>query len=381
MNLFAFEDSELTVWTTGRDFPFFVYRADSVKQAYQALRQAMPERVRIAYAVKANPFEPLLACLAEAGAHFDCASSGELERIQAFARDRMCFFTGPGKSAREIQLALNMGVRIHAESWEDLVLINAATDVPVEVGIRIHPDQPIAENKRLIGGAGPSAFGIDECDVPELLERAKQLSKVEINGIHVFSATNQCDADILLQHHARVFELAHSLVQRFGLSLEWLDVGGGLGVPYHLDQRELAINQLGRGLSHILEKHDWFRGQVVLEPGRYLSAACGVYLNPVRRVKRSHGETLVICGGGINHLIRPYLTGQAFPVRVLGGRGMSQPVTLAGPLCTGLDRLGQVDLQPVSAGDWLVFGMTGAYGWSEGMTHFLSHPVPPEVFV
>jgi diaminopimelate decarboxylase len=85
--------------------------------------------------------------------------------------------------------------------------------------------------------------------------------------------------------------------------------------------------------------------------------------------------------GGINHLIRPLLTGEPFPVKAIGKGIGNTPYTLAGPLCTSLDRLGEVRLPELAAGDLLAFGTTGAYGLNEGMTHFLSHPVPPEVWV
>ena len=108
---------------------------------------------------------------------------------------------------------------------------------------------------------------------------------------------------------------------------------------------------------------------------------CGVYLVRVVRIKESRGTRFAILEGGINHLLRPLLTGQAFPVKAVGKGGGSHPTTLAGPLCTSLDRLGKAALPALAPGDLLAFGATGAYGFSEGMTHFLSHPVPPEVGV
>jgi diaminopimelate decarboxylase len=101
----------------------------------------------------------------------------------------------------------------------------------------------------------------------------------------------------------------------------------------------------------------------------------------VVRIKESRGTRFAILEGGINHLIRPLLTGQAFPVRAVGRGPGEVPTTLAGPLCTSLDRLGVVHLPDLQPGDLLAFGTTGAYGLNEGMTHFLSHPVPPEVWV
>jgi diaminopimelate decarboxylase len=134
-------------------------------------------------------------------------------------------------------------------------------------------------------------------------------------------------------------------------------------------------------LSDLLARHAWFEGELILEPGRFLAGPCGVYLARVVRIKESRGTRFAILEGGINHLIRPLLTGQPFPVKAVGREAGELPYTLAGPLCTSLDRLGEVRLPGLAAGDLLAFGTTGAYGLSEGMTHFLSHPVPPEVWV
>jgi diaminopimelate decarboxylase len=165
------------------------------------------------------------------------------------------------------------------------------------------------------------------------------------------------------------------------LRLEQIDLGGGLGVPYGPAERPLDLAVLGQGLGKLLRQQDSFTGDLILEPGRFLAAPCGVYLVRVTRVKESRGVRFAIMEGGINHLLRPLLTGQAFPVKAVGKTGPVGPVTLAGPLCTSLDRLGEVSLPELAAGDLLAFGSTGAYGFTEAMTHFLSHPAPAEVWV
>jgi diaminopimelate decarboxylase len=245
----------------------------------------------------------------------------------------------------------------------------------------VHPAFEVDEGNRIIGGSGPSAFGVDEEDVPALLSRAAGLHHVRIRGLHVFAASNQRDAAKLLAIHGAVLALAKRLSETEGLTFEQIDLGGGLGIPYAPDETPLDLKALGQGLSELLAKHPWFQGELILEPGRFLAGPCGTYLTRVVRIKVSRGTRFAILEGGINHLIRPLLTGQAFPVKAVGKGDGSLPYTLAGPLCTSLDRLGEVRLPELSAGDLLAFGTTGAYGLNEGMTHFLSHPVPPEIWV
>lgn len=382
MSLFAFDDTACLDLAQRHGTPLFAYSAPVAARSFGALRGVLPERVRLAYAVKANPHPELLRCFAELGASFDCASGGELRRVAALQLEPgRTFYAGPGKRTEELSLALSMGVRVQAEGWEDLARIEALAEGPVAVNLRVHPVAGAEEANRILGGTGPSAFGVDEEQVPALLDRARGLRKVRIEGLHVFAASNQREAAKLLATHAHVLEMARGLREAHGLELRQIDLGGGLGVPYAPEQPPLDLETFGKGLHRLLESHPWFSGELVLEPGRYLAAACGVYLSRVIRVKESRGTRFAILEGGVNHLLRPLLTGEAFPVQVVGKGGDLRPATLAGPLCTSLDRLGEVFLPELEPGDLLAFGMTGAYGFTEAMAPFLSHPAPGEVWI
>ena len=382
MKLFPFEDHQCRSLAEAHGTPCFAYSAAAAAEQFSSLRKVLPSRVRLAYAVKANPHPSLLACFAALGASFDCASIGELERVEALGLPTgRTFFAGPGKREAELRKALAMGVRVQAEGFEDLARLDALVDRETAVNLRVHPAFEVDEGNRIIGGTGPSAFGVDEEDVPALLQQASRLRHVRLRGLHVFAASNQRDASKLLAIHGAVLALAQRLHETHGLGFEQIDLGGGLGIPYAPEQAPLDLAALGRGHAELLAKHSWFRGELILEPGRFLAGPCGVYLARVVRLKESRGTRFAILEGGINHLLRPLLTGEAFPVNVVGKGDGTVPYTLAGPLCTSLDRLGEVRLPELAAGDLLAFGSTGAYGLNEGMTHFLSHPVPPEIWV
>ncbi|MBK8724799.1 MAG: type III PLP-dependent enzyme [Holophagaceae bacterium] len=387
MSLFALDDDACATLGARHGTPSFIYDGGTAEAQFRALRAVLPDRVRLAYAVKANPHPELLKRFAALGASFDCASIGELKRVEGLGLppDR-AFFAGPGKREEELALALSLGVRVQAEGFEDLERLDRlAADAKageVSVNLRVHPASGAEEGNRIIGGVGPSAFGVDEEQVPDLLARAARLRHVRIRGLHVFAASNQRDAARLLATHAMVLDLAARLQKDFGLAFEQIDLGGGLGVPYASGQTPLDLRALGDGLAGLLRTHDWFRGELVLEPGRFLAAPCGIYLARVVRIKESRGIRFAILEGGINHLLRPLLTGEPFPVKAVHRGGRTARFTLAGPLCTSLDRLGDVDLPTgLAPGDLLAFGMVGAYGLSEGMTFFLSHPQPPEVWI
>ena len=380
--LFAFDDATCRHLAEAHGTPCFAYSGAIAAEQFSTLRAVLPSRVRLAYAVKANPHPGLLARFAALGAGFDCASIGELNRVEALALPAgRTFFAGPGKREAELRKALAMGVRVQAEGFEDLARIDALVDREVAVNLRVHPAFDIDEGNRIIGGSGPSAFGVDEEDVPALLQRIVSFRHVRIRGLHVFAASNQRDVSKLLAIHGAVLDLAKHLYDTHGLAFEQIDLGGGLGIPYAADQAPLDLVALGRGMAELLARHTWFSGELIMEPGRFLAGPCGVYLARVVRIKESRGTRFAILEGGINHLLRPLLTGEPFPVQAVGKGEGTMAYTLAGPLCTSLDRLGEVLLPTLDPGDLLAFGSTGAYGLNEGMTHFLSHPVPLEVWV
>ncbi len=383
MNLFPFDDDACVALAEAHGTPLFAYHGGTAEAQFKGLRAALPDRVRLAYAMKANPHPELLKRFAALGASFDCASIGELHRAAELGLPAgRTFFAGPGKRREELSLALKMKVRIQAEGWEDLARVDEISASEVAVNLRVHPASGVEEGNRIIGGVGPSAFGIDEEQIPEILARAKSLRHVRIRGLHVFAASNQRDVQKLLATHRMVLEMATRLHREHGLELDQIDLGGGLGVAYSADQTELDVVALGQGLGQLQHGHSWFSGELILEPGRFLAAPCGIYLVRVIRIKESRGTRFAILEGGINHLLRPLLTGESFPVRAIGKSGSMIRTTQAGPLCTSLDRLGGADLPAdLAPGDLLAFGRVGAYGFSEGMTHFLSHPVPPEIWV
>lgn len=382
VSLFPFTDAELERLAAQHGTPAFVYRGAASEAQAWALKAALPPRVRVAYAVKANPHPVLLRRLASLGLSFDCASEGELRRVAELhlPPDRT-FYAGPGKRAAELALGLRMGVRFQAEGVEDLARLDAMAPGPLEVNLRVHPMEAGEETTRILGGGGPSAFGVDEEQLPEVLDFASGLRQVRIRGLHAFTASNQREASRLLKAHASILELGRRLQESHGLELQQIDLGGGLGVPYAEEEAPLDLAALGQGLKDLLAEHVWFKGELILEPGRFLAAPSGVYLARVLRVKESRGTRFAILEGGLNHLLRPALTSQPFPVKAVGLGEGSDPHTLAGPLCTSLDRLGEVRLPALHPGDLLAFAMVGAYGFTEAMTHFLSHPVPPEVWV
>ncbi len=387
MSLYAFSEQEALELLERHPTPFFAYRLDLARERFLELRSLLPPRVELAYAVKANPGQPLLKLFSHLGSSFDCASAGELKALkEAGGCSSLILFAGPGKSDADLRAALAARARIQADGIEDVerldsLLAKEGRDEPLAVNLRVHPASGIDEGSPIIGGSGPSAFGVDEEDVADFLKEAAPYARVRIAGLQVFASSNERNAQRLLSNHAKAMEIGRRLTEGFGLRLEYIDLGGGLGIPYAEAETPLDIRALSEGLAVLLEGNPWFSGRLVLEPGRWLAGPCGVYLSKVLRTKNSRGSDFAILAGGINHLLRPLLTGQAFPCTALSLRGTGRDYILAGPLCTSLDRIGLAKVPRLKAGDALMFGQAGAYGRTEAMGEFLSHPKPAEYWL
>ncbi len=373
--------------------PLYVYDADIIRKKFETLRSAMPAHVDIFYAVKSNPNLAVLKFISELGAGFDVASIGELAALQKLQiPGSKIVFTGPGKSDEEIEHAIGYGIySFNCESENEIHRLDSAAgkvDGKIRIGMRINTEYAIQETTPIIGGSQAKKFGIDEHKVLGVLERIKSLRHIYVAGIHVFNATQVLDYREIAANTKNILELAAHISEKAGLRLEYIDVGGGLGIPYAADEKELDIQALG---EEFLNCHHEFSKQKrlpdirwILEPGRYVSGECGVFLTKVVDVKESRGIHFVITDAGINQFLRPALIGQNHPVCVANKLNVP-PVKIyriEGPLCTSLDCLARdVHLPEVEPGDTIGFFNAGAYGFTESMPFFLSHPVPAEVMV
>ena len=191
----------------------------------------------------------------------------------------------------------------------------------------------------------------------------------------------------IARHVERTVAFGRELALELGFPLRVVDVGGGLGIPYADAEAPLDLAQLAAGLADAAER--WSRDslttqtEVLLEPGRFLVGPAGAYVTRVVDTKRVRGRAIAIVDGGINHLLRPVLVGQPQRIRLLGpgaAGDASETVTIAGPLCTGLDILARdLPIGMPEVGELLAVLDAGAYGYTESMPLFLSRPLPAEV--
>lgn len=371
--------------------PLYVYDLDVIDRQVGALRAALPERVELAYAVKANPSLAIVTHLGGLGLGADVASGGELATaLRAGIGPERIVMTGPGKRDEELEAAVRTGIRaVTVESVGELgrldrVARSAGRCQPVMLRAAVGEGARL-ERVRLVGDDGAGKFGMDAADLVDAARLAARSDHLELLGLHAFGASNVLEASALVAHVAATARTARELAAVSGTTVRIVDAGGGLGIPYEPHEESLDLVGLGRGLAGIVG--GWgpdpllADARLLLEPGRFLVGPAGAYLASVVDTKTVNGAAVAILDGGVHHVLRPALVGTEHRVRSLtSSTGRPVPVTVAGPLCSGLDVLASgAVMAPPSIGDLVAVLDVGAYGFTESMPYFLSHPIPAEV--
>ena len=375
--------------------PFYVYDLDVVSHQVAALRAVLPPRARLAFALKANPALGVVAHLGRLGLGADIASGGELDTaLRAGITPERIVFTGPGKRDEELRRAVDVQIGvITVESVGELRRLErvagaAGRCVPVLLRAAATPEAG-RERIQLIGDGGAGKFGMDPVALASSARFAARSPHLEPLGLHVFGASNVLEASALVTHVRATMAAARLLARESGFPLRLIDVGGGLGIPYEVEE-SLDLTGLGHGLAGLAR--EWATdpltasAEILFEPGRFLVGPAGAYVSRVLDRKTVGGREIAILDGGIHHLLRPVLVGQEHRVRRLTASADRStrftPITLAGPLCTGSDVLAtDAVVQALEPGDLVAVLDVGAYGFTESMPFFLSHPIPPEIAV
>lgn len=373
--------------------PFYAYDRALIAARIAAVRQVLPPRVRLHYALKANPMPALAGFIRPLVDGMDVASAGELKLALDAGMDAQAIgFAGPGKRTAELRQAVAAGVLLHVESARELhVLAEAAQALgrPARVALRINPDFELRGAGMHMGG-GAKPFGIDAEQVPALL-RGMAGQGLAFEGFHVYPGSQNLRAGVIAESLHRSLELVLRLAQHAPAPVRQVNLGGGWGIPYFPSEKALELAPIHEALLHIQEQIDTAlpAAQLVLELGRYLVGEAGVYVARVIDRKVSRGQVFVVTDGGMHHhLAASGNFGQVlrrnYPVAI-GTRLQARErevASVVGPLCTPLDLLAdRVDLAVAQPGDLVVVFQSGAYGATASPQAFLGHPFCPEVLV
>ena len=393
---FAAQTGELTIagrsasaWLADHGSPLFVYDPAIVAVRVARFRAAFGE-VDLHFAVKANPFPPLLAATAPLVDGFDVASAGELAKALVEKPAAAISFAGPGKRDAELEAAIRAGAAINLESEGEArraLVIGERLGITSRLAVRVNPDLELRGSGMKMGGRA-SPFGVDA-------NRAAALARSVIDaganwrGWHIFAGSQALDPQALIETQAATVALAARLSEEVGVAPPTVNLGGGFGVPYFAGDAPLDVEAIGGGLTEALAARPPILRETrfAIELGRWLVAEAGVYLTTVLDRKESRGETFLVVDGGLHHQLAASgnfgtVVRRNYPVAV--AHSMGEPaddlVSVVGVLCTPLDRLAdRVVLPRAEPGEFIAIFLAGAYGLTASPAAFLGHPVPAEV--
>lgn len=373
--------------------PLFVYSRALLDARVAALRSALPQRVGVNYAVKANPHLAVIGHMAPLVDGFDIASSGELMLCQAVGIDpRRISFAGPGKRDDELGAAIAAGVTLNCESEGEglrALAIGQRIGAAPRIAVRVNPSFVMTGSGMKMGG-GAKQFGVDADKVPMLAKRLIA-EGAEWRGLHIFTGSQTLSADAIIEAQANVLALAAQLTEAIGHGCPKLNMGGGLGIPYFPGDTPVDLPKVGAALAERLERLPPALAdtELCMELGRYLVGEAGVYLCRVIDRKESHGTIFLVTDGGLHHQLAASgnfgtVVRRNYPSAIATryGAEATEEVNIVGCLCTPLDRLADNAMMPrAEVGDLVAVFCAGAYGASASPSAFLGHAPAAELLV
>lgn len=373
--------------------PMYIYAGDSIETGVHDLKSALGDQVDVYYSIKANPSVAICSLIRESGVDgAEIASSGELiAALHSGFEPSAIIFAGPGKTDEELAHAVQSKVgQINIESVNELNRVNTiagSLGVVQPIGIRVNPETDASGLGKIRTGGGAQKFGIDESRVVHSIKIANQMEHVEFAGLHTMLGSQVLDAEAMLGSCKNALDMAARIGAEAQVQIPSLNFGGGLGVPHKDDDPKFDLHRFGTRLTGLIQaaKQDptLTNLRCMIEPGRVLVSAHGLYVSRVIDVKESVGKTFAILDGGIHQALLP-ITANTYRI-VIASRadhnGQS-PVSLGGPLCTSADQWrSEVLLPDVQVGDVVAMFNSGAYGLTASMNMFLSRGTPIEVLV
>lgn len=371
--------------------PLFVYSRERLDERVGQLRAAMPDRLGINYAVKANPFAPVLEHMAGLVDGFDIASAGELAIVQSARIDpARVSFAGPGKRDDELRAAVEAGVTLNCESEGEAQRTFAIADqlgITPRMAIRVNPSFELRGSGMKMGG-GAKPFGLDTDRVPAL---AKDIiaQGAEFRGLHIFSGSQALGSDAIIEMQGNVLNLAYELSNEIGVNLPKLNMGGGFGIPYFHGDEPIDLSAIGAELSKRFDQlpDELAETDFCIELGRFLVGESGVYLTRIVDRKISHGSVYLVTDGGLHHQLAASgnfgtVVRRNYPVAVANHFSTmpDEEANVVGCLCTPLDRLADKAMLPkAGVGDIIAVFCAGAYGASASPTAFLGQGPAGEI--
>jgi len=373
--------------------PLFVYDNNLIGTKIATFKHCMPPGVALHYAVKANPYPPLLRWLCKYVDGFDVASVGELEALEKAGADAVAIsFAGPGKSDAELKRAIRDGATIHLESeGEAARALRIAGDLGrrPRLSVRVNPPFALKGAGMKMGGVA-SQFGIDHDRVADVV-RGLIDADADWRGLHLYAGSQCLDWTALAETFRQAIALAGEISDSAGARPPEVNLGGGFGIPYFENDEEVDVHSLGMALGEQLASvpSSLATTKFIIELGRWLVGESGVYLTRIVDRTDSRGKTFLVTDGGLHHVLAAsgnfgQLLRRNYPVAIASrfGAAPTEEASIVGCLCTPLDMLAdEVALPEAQPGDLVAIFCAGAYGLSASPQAFLSQAAAREIML
>jgi diaminopimelate decarboxylase len=367
--------------------PFYLYSTATLERHYRLFDEALEGMDHlVCYAMKAASNQAILRTLARLGAGMDVVSGGEYLRAKAAGvPGERIVFSGIGKTADEMRLALRGGIRqFNVESEPEMDLLSAvAVDLGVvaPITVRVNPDVDAKTHAKIATGKSENKFGIPISRARAVYAQAASLPGVEVIGIDVHIGSQLTDLEPFRLAYRKVAELTETL-RADGHSITRLDLGGGLGIPYaQTNEAPPLPSSYG---AMIREELGHLGCEIEIEPGRLIAGNAGIMVSEVLYVKSGEGRDFLILDGAMNDLIRPAMYDawhDIIPLEQPTPGVEQQPYDIVGPVCESGDTFArQRMMPPLAAGDLVAFRSAGAYG-AVMSSEYNTRPLIPEVLV
>ena len=346
--------------------PFYLYSEQKLRDNFKSFADAVKplKKATVCFAVKSNFNPTILKILAGMGAGADIVSGGELElALQAGVPADKIVFSGVGKTRAELTAAIMVGIKqINAESESEIRLINEIAiglNKTASVGIRVNPDVDARTHEKITTGKKENKFGIDWNDARRLFLSAEQFKGLSLHGIEVHVGSQILELSPFREAFVKTKKMLNDLKEH-GVSIQTVDVGGGLGVAYKTDESAPSPADYIAVLQDVLGDFD---GEFVFEPGRCISGDAGVLVASVVRVKQTGDKRFAVLDAGMSDLVRPAMYDAYHNIEALKGGEASERYDVVGPICESADIFGKDRMLPeLNEGDLIAIETAGAYG-------------------
>jgi len=381
------EDVPVTDIATAVGTPFYVYSTATLLRHFRLFDEALDGLDHlVCYAMKAAGNQAILKTLAQAGAGMDVVSVGEYLRARAAGvAGEKIVFSGVGKTAAEMRVALEGGIRqFNVESEPEIALLN---EVAVSMGkiapitVRVNPDVDAKTHAKIATGKSENKFGIPIARAREVYAHAAALPGIEVIGIDVHIGSQLTQLEPFRLAYEKVAELTHAL-RADGHDIRRLDLGGGLGIPYTRSNEAPPLpTEYGQLIKDVLGD---LGCEIEIEPGRLIAGNAGLLVSSVIYVKSGEDRDFLILDAAMNDLIRPAMYEahhDIVPVAEAEAGVEYRPFDVVGPVCESGDTFARERMMPpLQSGDMVAFRSAGAYG-AVMASEYNARPLIPEVLV